>query len=144
MFRGPERKVITSRCQQIVRTNDINRPAKDVVTRINWVAEDYLNFLEDSEYVFTPLEEEGRSIWPSEEMEAAWGYLRAALLHYFRHQANSDEASYPARKKAHLVRCWLPDCNRGIFPVIVSLAILLLQSCCPYNLLACCLPGCLK
>lgn len=67
--------------------------------RINWVAENYLVFIEIAEFVFQP-DSNGASIWPSEAMQRAWGHLQAALLHYFRHEANADAASRGARQEA--------------------------------------------
>ena len=89
----------SSASSQVCLTNDHGRPFTDVVGRINWVAENYLVFLDLSEYVFQP-EPDGTSIWPSEAMRKAWGYLRAALLHYFRHEGNADAASAEARREA--------------------------------------------
>ena len=84
---------------QVCLTNDFGRPFTDVVGRINWVAENYLVFFEISELIFQP-ESNERSIWPSEALQRAWGHLRAAMLHYFRHEGNADAASRGVRGEA--------------------------------------------
>ena len=72
-----------------------------MVGRVNWVAETYLVFLDIANFVFLP-ESDGSSIWPSEALEATWGHLRSALLHFFRHEGNADPSTKGVRSQAEV------------------------------------------
>jgi len=84
---------------QVKLTNDFSRPCSDVVSRINWVAENYLHLFTWFDFVFM-VESDGSSIWPCNEMKRMGECLRDVVHHYFRHQANADAASREARETA--------------------------------------------
>ena len=99
VFTKEMRRVISDRAGEVIMTNDFNRPYRDVVARRGyWTAEEYLHFLDLSFVILRPLED-GLSVWPHSNLEAAWASLRRSLLHYFRDE--EDGFDHVTRARAY-------------------------------------------